>query len=279
MPSAKALQAQYHSLRRIREMYPLVRETQLRHLEKWGLIRPMVRTDADAFVGFADVAVIKRVHDALEAGSSFRAAVRQRLADMQGQLVLDFGSVRGEAPTAKVVALRRREPTKVAMPTSATGPKRDAQSVLAARFFAEGAELDEGTDVDRERARIAYRKSLLLDPNLVPAIVNLANLHYAHDELVEAQALYMRALMLEPGCFEAHFNLGNIHHDLSRFQEAIAYYSDALRLNPGYADAHFYLAVTLEKMGCSDDAKTHWRRYQELAPNGEWVDLAREFSE
>ena len=45
------------------------------------------------------------------------------------------------------------------------------------------------------------------------------------------------------------------------------------------ADAHFYLAVTLEKMGQSEESKAHWRAYQRLAPNGEWVDLAREFSE
>ena len=154
-----------------------------------------------------------------------------------------------------------------------------AQTALAARLFLEGSELDEGSDADQDRARVAYRKALLLDPNLVPAIVNLANIHYARDELVEAQALYERALGLEADCFEAYFNLGNIHHDLGRYIEAVAYYGDALRLHPGYADAHFYLAVTLEKMGRSSDAKGHWRSYQRLAPDGEWADLAQEFSE
>jgi hypothetical protein len=50
-------------------------------------------------------------------------------------------------------------------------------------------------------------------------------------------------------------------------------------LNPGYADAHFYLAVTLEKTGHSAEAKLHWKAYQELAPKGEWAELAREFLE
>ena len=52
-----------------------------------------------------------------------------------------------------------------------------------------------------------------------------------------------------------------------------------MALNPGNADAHFYLAVTLEKTGHSLEAKPHWKTYQELAPDGEWVELAREFSE
>ena len=52
-----------------------------------------------------------------------------------------------------------------------------------------------------------------------------------------------------------------------------------MRLNALYADAHFYLAVTLEKMGLPQEARPHWRSYQQLAPQGEWVELAKEFSE
>ena len=64
-----------------------------------------------------------------------------------------------------------------------------------------------------------------------------------------------------------------------RYREAQGCYRDALKLNPAYADAHFYLAVTLEKSGQSQEARAHWRAYQQLAPNGEWVELAREFSD
>jgi len=113
----------------------------------------------------------------------------------------------------------------------------------------------------------------------VPAIVNLANIHYARDELIEAQALYERAIGLDPDCFEAHFNLGNILHDLGRYNSALVCYRDAVALNPGYADAHFYLAVTLEKIGHSPEAKAHWKTYQDLAPEGEWAELAKEFLE
>ena len=53
-----------------------------------------------------------------------------------------------------------------------------------------------------ESAAAAYRKALIIDPDLVPAIVNLANIHYARDELIEAQALYERAIGLESDFFE-----------------------------------------------------------------------------
>jgi hypothetical protein len=101
---------------------------------------------------------------------------------------------------------------------------------------------------DFEAASAAYRRALLFEPQLVPALVNLANVHYERDELVEAEALYEKAVRIDPECFEAHFNLGNIHHDLARCVEAARGYCDALVINPGYPEAHFYLAVTLEKL-------------------------------
>jgi tetratricopeptide (TPR) repeat protein len=152
-------------------------------------------------------------------------------------------------------------------------------TALAEEYFCAASALDEGDDSTREEAATAYRKALELDPYLVAALINLANIHYSRDELVEAQALYERAIGLESDFFEAHFNLGNIYHDLGRFPEAQACYREALRQNPFYADAHFYLAVTFEKMGQSQEARPHWRSYQQLAPQGEWVELAREFSE
>ena len=139
--------------------------------------------------------------------------------------------------------------------------------------------LDDGDDSTQDEAAAAYRKALEFDPHLVPALINLANIHYRLDEIAEAQALYERAIGLESDFFEAHFNLGNIYHDLGRFPDAQTCYREALRLNPSYADAHFYLAVTYEKMGLSQEARPHWRNYRQLAPHGEWVDLAKEFSE
>ena len=149
----------------------------------------------------------------------------------------------------------------------------------AEQFFAAASVLDDGDPANFDEAAIAYRRTLEIDPYLVPALINLANIHYARDEIAEAQALYERAINLEGDVFESHFNLGNIFHDLGLYVEAQRCYRDALRLNPTFADAHFYLAVTLEKNGQSPEARPHWRAYQQLAPNGEWVHLAKEFSD
>jgi len=281
LPSIETLDRQYHSLRQIRERYPAVRDDHLRYLEKWAFVCPVARTKSDRYYGFQDLAVIRQLSEGIEGGASFRVVLRALVAARDGQLTLDFNQRVGEVEQAKVVALTpHRESVDAAQATVTEFSEPSwAQLSLAARYFREGSTLDEGGEDDRKRARTAYRKALLLDPNLVPAVVNLANIHYGLDELVEAQALYERATHLEPECFEAYFNLGNIHHDLGRYLDALEHYRVSLRINPAYADAYFYLAVTLEKIGHSAEAKAHWRSYCELAPDGEWVELAKEFSE
>jgi tetratricopeptide (TPR) repeat protein len=284
--------------------YRALREDQLRYLVKCGVIHPVVRTNTEVFLGFSDLAVVKQANTALEQGASFRGFVRSLLASRHGQLELDF---RLEATPAKIFTLERRGPGSnvndllgagqagrlASTHPFTTGSSLRPNAALAEDYFRAGSALDEieadedadpDAESERREARLqeaaaAYRKALELDPYLVAALINLANIHYTRDELIEAQALYERAIGLEPDFFEAHFNLGNIYHDLARFPEAQNCYREALRLNPTYADAHFYLAVTFEKMGQSADARPHWRAYQQLAPHGEWVELAKEFSD
>ena len=130
-----------------------------------------------------------------------------------------------------------------------------------------------------EEAAAAYRKALV-DRSGSGAGDRQPRQHPLRARRADRGAGALRARhRLDPDCFEAHFNLGNIHHDLGRFDDALVCYRDAVALNPGYADAHFYLAVTLEKTGHSPEAKPHWKAYQELAPEGEWIELAREFPE
>lgn len=265
--------------RQLRSLYPRITDKHVRYLEKWGLIRQAGGPLPSREYSFADLQTIKQLAAELEKGTPLKTILRALAAERQGQMQLDFQepSLVSDAPRAKVVALDAHRARRA--PSAQTSPGGDPQTALATKYFAEGARLDDGDDRNMELAAANYRKALIVDPDLVPAIVNLANIHYARDEIIEAQALYERAIGLDRLCFEAHFNLGNILHDLGRFESALACYRSAVSLNPAYADAHFYLAVTLEKTGHSPEAKPHWKAYQELAPNGEWIELAREFSE
>jgi tetratricopeptide (TPR) repeat protein len=258
--------------RQVLERCKHLTEDHLRYMQKWGAIRP-TRVHGDTFYDFPDMAVIRQADAELGEGVSFRAVLRGLLASRDGQLAFDF---RSEATPAKILQLARPETPPLDALMGAAPSARDAS---AEQYFAAGSALDDGNPVNFDAALAAYRRALEVDPYLAPALINLANIHYARHEVAEAQALYERAVAIDPAVFEAHFNLGNVFHDLGRYPQAQASYREALRLNPVYADAHFYLAVTLEKSGQSGQARPHWRAYQRLAPDGEWVHLAREFCE
>ena len=261
------------SRRQLLERYPHLREDQLRYMQKWGLIRPSHRAHGETFYAFPDLAVVREADENLANGATFRAVLRNLHASHEGQLTFDF---RIEAQPARVLQLRRPEPPPMA--ALMERPSVDYSS-SAEQYFSAASILDNGDPANFETVAASYRRALEIDPYLVPALINLANIHYARDYIIEAQALYERALTIESEIFEGHFNLGNIFHDLGRYVEAQRSYREALRLNPTFADAHFYLAVTLEKNGQSQEARPHWRAYQQLAPNGEWVHLAKEFSD
>ena len=271
-PTPSELTRQYYATRDLLARYRALREDHLRYLVKYGIIKPVLRTNADTFFAFQDLAAIKQANQEMSDGASFRSVLRTLLASRQGQLTFDF---RLDAAPAKIVALQPRPPKTLPL----EAPPRPRDTARAEEYFLAASEADDGNEANLDQAAALYRKALECDPHLVAALINLANIHYTHHEIVEAQALYKRAIALEADFFEAHFNLGNIHHDLGEFDEARRCYEGALALNPYYADTHFYLAVTLEKVGLSQEARPHWRSYQQLAPQGEWVDLAREFSE
>ena len=216
VPTPASLKRQYHAMRDLLARYRELREDHLRYLMKCGILRPVLKTNAETFFAFPDLAIIKQANDGIAEGGTFRSIVRTLLASRQGQLELDF---RLDAAPARIIELRRPEVNrKPPAPASKPITTRDVQ--LAEDYFRAASALDSGVDAKLEEAAAAYRKALDLDPYLVPALINLANIHYSRNELTEAQVLYERAIGLESDFFEAHFNLGNIYHDLGRFPEA-----------------------------------------------------------
>jgi tetratricopeptide (TPR) repeat protein len=278
LPDTATLRAQYYSSRDLQGMYPGLRDDHLRYLEKWGLIRSVAGR-----YSFSDLHVVKAAAGELKRGVPLNAILRAMMSERTGQLAFDFQPQRTDSPKARVVALPEKRRTagdiRAGRTSERTQEIEKANYALAAKYFLEGAELDDGDERNLDGAAASYRRALLFDPLLVPALVNLANIHYERDELVEADAIYEKSIRIDPECFEAYFNLGNIHHDLARYNEAVVAYREALAINPMYPEAHFYLAVTLEKLGRSAEARPHWQQYRELDPEGEFVELAKEFSD
>src|SRR5439155_13356999 len=106
VPTPEALKRQYYAMRDLLARYRELREDHLRYLVKCGVIRPVLRTNADTFFAFPDLAAIKQANEGLVQGASFRSVVRTLIAARQGQLEFDF---RLDAAPAKIITLRRPE--------------------------------------------------------------------------------------------------------------------------------------------------------------------------
>ena len=78
VPTPDALKRQYQAMRDLLARYGSLREDQLRYLMKCGVIQPVLRTNADLFFSFADVAAIKQLNDEVAQGASFSASMSSR---------------------------------------------------------------------------------------------------------------------------------------------------------------------------------------------------------
>src|SRR5262245_52173273 len=63
VPPPSALKRQYHALRDLLARYRALREDHVRYLVKCGLLHPVLRTNADTFFGFPDLAIIKQANE------------------------------------------------------------------------------------------------------------------------------------------------------------------------------------------------------------------------
>ena len=279
LPTVAELRDKHYGQRDVLAMYPALREDHLRYLQKWGFIRSTFQNNADKYFEFGDLTLLRQVHADLQQGASFRGILRDLQASRAGQLTFDF---RIDAEPARILTLTPRERTaagrrRPAPPRTDHRPRvrspRPRSTSSPARCWTMAAPSGK-----RRRHRPIAARSTTTRISSLPSSISRTSATPA------TNWPRRRPSTSDPSCsnpsyFEAYFNLGNIHHDHGRYTDAEQCYAEALALNPDYPDAHFYLAVTLEKMGRSSEARQHWRDYQDLAPQGEWVELAREFSD
>lgn len=149
-------------------------------------------------------------------------------------------------------------------------------------------------------AREAYLRVLKIEPNNLPALVNLGTVEYRLGNFDESERLLRRSLQIKADNPTAWLNLGILYLDRKEFMRALAAAAQAvvyapkdpvarnylgvaagrnrwfdaaeaelrraIELDPGYADAHFNLAVfCLERVPPAKElARRHYNRALEL---------------
>ncbi|MBN1349818.1 tetratricopeptide repeat protein [candidate division KSB1 bacterium] len=252
------LENKYYVLSDIIKLYPNLRNDRIRYFQRWGLLKPAIKTNTSQYFEFKDLLIFRKIDGYLKQGKPLLAiakGLRNQIAPIK-QLRLPFEE---ELPRGRILEFRQP-----------SAPQKSVEE-----WYDIGYENDT-TPETYDKAIDAYKNALKLDPNFVPAAINLGNIYYEKGEREKARDLYLHALKLEPHNYKIFFNLGNLYDDLNDFSTALSYFNQAIQQQPLYADAHFNIAIVYEKIGMKQEAQKHWKLYLKIDSCGEWAEIARE---
>ena len=115
-------------------------------------------------------------------------------------------------------------------------------------------------------AKEAYRRVLKVDPENLPALVNLGVTEYRLGQYDEAERLLKSSLRLKPDNATAWLNLGILYLDRDENMQALAAIAQAVVHAPSDPVARNYLGVAAGRNGWFDAAESELRRAVELRP-------------
>lgn len=112
----------------------------------------------------------------------------------------------------------------------------------------------------------ALQRALSIEPEFVPARVDLA-VHWArHNEAEQAESEFRLALRHNPYYAKASYNYGAFLVEGDRLEDARTYFERALELSPSYLKAHLALITVHHLSGDNQQALTALRALRRIAP-------------
>lgn len=153
-------------------------------------------------------------------------------------------------------------PAPVAVPDEAKPP---VQTAIVEKIGAEGIEAFQAGNF--EGAREAYLRVLKIEPDNLPALVNLGATEYRLGNNDEAERLLRRSLQIKPDNPTAWLNLGIIYLERNEPMRSLAAVAQAVVQAPNDPVARNYLGVAAGRNQWFDAAETELRRAVELRPD------------
>lgn len=104
------------------------------------------------------------------------------------------------------------------------------------------------------RAKEYFEKARILNPQNVPALLNLADFSAKEENFELAEAYYKRVIELEPKNFDARNNYAGLLFKQKRTAEALEEYRQAVIINPKSAEVSNNLGIILRSAGDFEQA-------------------------
>ncbi len=127
-----------------------------------------------------------------------------------------------------------------------------------------------------EDQRLQLEKALELDPDLVPARIDLAISMAQSGDLEGAEASFQKAVQSHPYDPRAHYNLGAFRVHQGRPEEALGRFRRAAELKPNYLAAHYAIFEILYDSGRAEAAVERYQILNRLAPGSPEAKVARQ---
>jgi tetratricopeptide (TPR) repeat protein len=118
-----------------------------------------------------------------------------------------------------------------------------------------------------EKAIIAFRKSIKLDPKYPEAHNNLGNVYNKMGQYDKAITEYTKALIMRPNYNEAYNNMGSAYTKMRNFQKAIELHKAALKINPKSEKTYNNLGVAYSNAGEVENAIKSYKSSIRINPH------------
>ncbi|MGC4031979.1 MAG: tetratricopeptide repeat protein [Tepidisphaeraceae bacterium] len=129
-----------------------------------------------------------------------------------------------------------------------------------------------------KKAAEYYEKALAVDPQNVPAHLNLSNTLFELGEFEASAGHLQEVVKLDPRNYVAYLNAGVVLTRLNDFVKAERMFRVAINLNPQSAEAFAYLGVVLARQGKESEAVWSFNQAVKIDPDHEarqWVEQLR----
>ena len=169
---------------------------------------------------------------------------------------------RGSVGPVRAVETPPPAPVPLNVPAEAKPP---VQTAIVEKIGAEGIEAFQAGNYDG--AREAYLRVLKIEPNNLPALVNLGATEYRLGNNDEAERLLRRSLQIKPDNPTAWLNLGILYLARDEPMRSLAAVAQAVVHAPDDPVARNYLGVAAGRNRWFDAAEAELRRAVELQPD------------
>ena len=106
-----------------------------------------------------------------------------------------------------------------------------------------------------KQAEAELRKAIELDPNCIPALINLGGLLLGRWDFEGCVEVNQRAVAVDPEIVEAHFNQGLGHLYLSQAEQMVECFRRVVELDGTHPAGRYHLAVGLLACGKEKEAR------------------------